>query len=87
MAHDAEGLTVELPDKKPCNYAVALKLSGEDLRGFKPELAVPAASLVQPDASGSLTLLRGAERIPDSRWRIPDGKSRYPKSRIENPKS
>src|SRR4051794_28265471 len=44
-----------------------IKLSGEDLRGFKPELAVPAASLFQPDVSGSLGLLRGIEPIPDSR--------------------
>ena len=57
--HDADGLAVDLPDQKPCDYAVALKIIGEDLRGFKPELAVPAASLIQPDASGTLTLAPG----------------------------
>jgi alpha-L-fucosidase len=57
FTHDADGLAVELPGKSPCDYAIALKLTGEDLRGFKPELAVPVASVVQPDASGTLTLL------------------------------
>ena len=45
-----------LPEQKPCNYAVALKISGENFRGFKPELAAPAASLVQPGSSGTLAL-------------------------------
>ena len=39
--HDADGLSVKLPEQKPCDYAVALKITGEDLRGFKPELAAP----------------------------------------------
>ena len=52
----ADGLAVDLPDQKPCDYAVALKITGENLRGFKPELAVPAVSLIQPDASGTLAL-------------------------------
>src|SRR5208337_299152 len=43
-----------LPEQEPCNYAVALKISGENLRGFKPELAAPAVSLIQPDSSGTL---------------------------------
>ena len=55
--HDADGLTIQLPDQKPCDYAVALKITGEDLRGFKPELAVPTPSaIVLPDASGKYTL-------------------------------
>jgi len=54
--HDAEGLTVELPAKQPCDYAVALKITGEDLRGFKPELAAPQTAAVQADASGNYTL-------------------------------
>jgi len=36
-AHDANGLTIELPDRKPCEYAVALKIAGDNLRGFEPE--------------------------------------------------
>ncbi len=56
---EADGLAVDLPEQKPCNYAIALKITGENLRGFKPELAAPAVSLVQPDASGTLAL--GAE--------------------------
>ena len=38
---DADGLSVKLPEQKPCKYAVALKITGENLRGFKPELAAP----------------------------------------------
>jgi alpha-L-fucosidase len=55
--HDTNGLTIQLPDRKPCDYAVAFKIVGEDLRGFKPELALPTPSaVVQPDASGKYTL-------------------------------
>jgi len=57
--HDADGLAVQLPAEKPCDYAVALKITGEDLRGFKPELAVPPVQAIQPDAAGNYTL--GAE--------------------------
>jgi alpha-L-fucosidase len=38
---NADGLSAKLPERKPSNYAVALKISGENLRGFKPELAGP----------------------------------------------
>ena len=42
---------------KPCDYAVAFKIAGEDLRGFKPEQAVPTAgAVVQPDAAGRYVL-------------------------------
>jgi alpha-L-fucosidase len=55
--HDTNGLTIQLPAQKPCDFAVAFKIVGEDLRGFKPEQAVPTAStIVQPDASGKYTL-------------------------------
>jgi alpha-L-fucosidase len=37
--HDAEGLTIQLPGRKPCDYAVAFKITGDRLRGFKPEMA------------------------------------------------
>jgi len=57
--HDADGLAVQLPAEKPCDYAVALKITGEDLRGFRPELAVPPVQAIQPDAAGNYTL--GAE--------------------------
>jgi len=39
--HDDAGLAVDLPDRKPCDYAVALKISGANLRGFKPEAGGP----------------------------------------------
>ena len=54
--HDADGLAVQLPAGKPCDYAVALRMTGEDLRGFKPELAVPPVQAVQPDAAGNYSL-------------------------------
>ena len=54
--HDADGVSVKLPEQKPCKYAVALKISGENLRGFKPELAPAVVSLIQPDSSGTLAL-------------------------------
>ena len=57
--HDADGLAVELPGEAPCKYAVALKITGEDLRGFKPELAMPAAQavpVVQADGAGNYSL-------------------------------
>jgi alpha-L-fucosidase len=53
---DGDGLTVRLPAEKPCDYAVALKITGEDLRGFKPELAAPEVPAVAPDSSGNYTL-------------------------------
>jgi alpha-L-fucosidase len=42
-AHEARGLAVQLPGQKPCDYAITLKITGENLRGFKPDLAVPRA--------------------------------------------
>ncbi len=55
--HDVGGLTIQMPDMKPCDFAVAFKITGEDLRGFKPEQAVPTASaVVPPDASGKYML-------------------------------
>jgi alpha-L-fucosidase len=55
--HDADGLTVQLPEKQPCEHAVGLKIAVENLRGFKPELAVPPVPVIQPDASGNFALL------------------------------
>jgi len=37
LTHDTNGLTIKLPAQKPCDYAVAFKITGEDLRSFKPE--------------------------------------------------
>jgi len=55
--HDTDGLTIQVPDMKPCDYAVAFKISGQDLRGFKPEQAVPTvAAVVQIDNSGRYVL-------------------------------
>jgi len=39
--HNAEGLTVELPGQQPCKYAVALKITGENLRRLKVERRAP----------------------------------------------
>jgi alpha-L-fucosidase len=54
--HGADALVVELPARQPCKYAVALKITGEDLRGFKPELAVPPTPTIRSDASGNFSL-------------------------------
>jgi len=54
--HTADGLAVQMPARKPCEYAVALKITGEDLRGFKPELAAPQVPAIKADASGHYTL-------------------------------
>jgi alpha-L-fucosidase len=55
--HNTDGLTIQLPAQKPCDYAVAFKITGRDLRGFKPELAVPSTvPVVQADAAGGYTL-------------------------------
>ncbi len=37
--HDTNGLTIQLPAQKPCDYAVAFKIVGENLRGFKPDVS------------------------------------------------
>jgi alpha-L-fucosidase len=55
--HTADALTVEMPAQQPCKYAVALKITGENLRGFKPELAAPQVQTITPDAAGNVTLL------------------------------
>ena len=52
-----DGLTVQLPDTKPCDYAIALKIEADDIHGFKPELALPQQATIEPDSSGTLTLL------------------------------
>jgi alpha-L-fucosidase len=44
--HNTNGLTIQLPAQKPCDFAVAFKIAGQDLRGFKPEQAAPTASAV-----------------------------------------
>jgi hypothetical protein len=50
---------VQLPPKPPCEHAIALKITGENLRGFRPE-AVPALLYpVAANAQGVFTL--GAE--------------------------
>jgi alpha-L-fucosidase len=56
--HDTDGLTIQLPEHQPCNFAVAFKITGTDLRGFKPDEAIPPApsAVVGPDASGRYIL-------------------------------
>jgi alpha-L-fucosidase len=51
---DENGLTVELPDAKTSDFAVALKIQGQGLSGFKPETA--GQTLVKPDTTGGYTL-------------------------------
>ncbi|MBE3069014.1 MAG: alpha-L-fucosidase [Planctomycetes bacterium] len=54
--HTADGLAVDLPAAKPCDYAVALKITADNLGGFKPELAAPPTAAIQSDAAGNYTL-------------------------------
>ncbi|WP_165231727.1 alpha-L-fucosidase [Aquisphaera insulae] len=54
--HDEAGLAVDLPATAPCRYAVALKIRGADLRGFKPELAPSQSIVIAPDAAGKIAL-------------------------------
>jgi hypothetical protein len=68
--HDADGLSVNLPEQKPSNYAVAFKITSENLRGFKPELAASAASLVQPDSSGTLALTADDAQLQGSTIKV-----------------
>jgi alpha-L-fucosidase len=66
-SHDAEGLTIQLPEQKPSDYAVAFKITGTDLRGFKPEQAAPPASaVVQLETSGRYTLAPDAAELHGS---------------------
>ncbi|MBV9469380.1 MAG: hypothetical protein JOZ57_09045, partial [Abitibacteriaceae bacterium] len=55
---DPTGLAVTLPNKKPCNYAYALKINGLDLSASEPTpiTVAPASVVVRPNNSGVLTL-------------------------------
>src|SRR5208283_4543288 len=76
-SHEADGLVVQLPEQKPCDYAVALKITGEGLRGFKPELGAPLVTLIQPDASGTITLAADDDELHGAQVKVEekDGKS------------
>ncbi len=52
----AEGLTVTMPEKKVSDYTCALRITGTEL---KPVPVAAAASVVQADATGKLTLNAG----------------------------
>jgi len=45
--HDATGLHVQLPAHRPCDHAVALKITGKGLREFKPVVALAAAAVTE----------------------------------------
>lgn len=44
------GLVVEMPERKPCEHAYTLKITGLKIEGFKPDRAI------RPRADGSVTL-------------------------------
>ena len=48
------GLVVQMPDRKPCDHAYALKITGLRVEAFRPDLPI------RPGADGSITL--GADR-------------------------
>ena len=55
--HDEKGLTVTVPEKKPCEYAFVLKITGKRLLDFRPDLIAPEeTSFVTPDKAGNLAL-------------------------------
>lgn len=68
--HTPEGLVVSLPEQAPCSYAVAFRLEGRDLRGFKPELAAPQFPAVRPGADGVLTLTPDDAEIHGDRIQV-----------------
>jgi alpha-L-fucosidase len=52
-----QGLGVQLPAAKPCDFAICLKIEGENMRGFRPDLTVPGGEPpVKADAAGNFTL-------------------------------
>jgi len=51
-----EGLKVKLPGAKTSDFGVVLKITGRDLRGFRP-VDPNAGTVVKPDAKGAITLL------------------------------
>ncbi|MDQ3812678.1 MAG: alpha-L-fucosidase, partial [Armatimonadota bacterium] len=54
---DDEGLTVALPDQKPCDEAWVLKIEGLDLAASQPVLVTtPSHSIVRPDKNGAFAL-------------------------------
>lgn len=49
-----QGLEIDLPAKKPCEYAYVFKIGGKDL---KPSETALRATVTQPNADGSVALL------------------------------
>ncbi|WCJ59405.1 alpha-L-fucosidase [Fontisphaera persica] len=62
---DAQGLQVTLPEKAPCAYAVALKITGKRMRDFTP--APPLLPVAEPNAQGHFKLPAGDAEIRGSR--------------------
>ncbi len=58
-----EGLVATLPDKRPRDCAIALKIAGE---GLKP---VPVMNLILPDAKGAVTLTADAADLHGAKIR------------------
>lgn len=52
----ADGLQVTLPETKPCDHSVALKVIGDGFDTFQPKLALAQANRLQPGADGTLVL-------------------------------
>jgi alpha-L-fucosidase len=69
---DDEALIVTLPEKAPSKFAVALKITGTKLHGFKPELAIPSVPVVEPDAQGTLLLKADEADLHGSQIQVED---------------
>jgi len=53
LSQTADGLTVTLPSRKPCEHAFTFKITGKDLRPVEVAEPVP---VIQPAPDGSVTL-------------------------------
>ncbi len=56
FTHDEKGLAVTMPEKKPCETAWVLKITGQGLREFRPDLAPDLGETIEPGPDGSVVL-------------------------------
>ncbi len=59
-SQDEKSLAMRLPAGKPCDHAFSLKITGTNLRRFKPTMSDgPETHVVGPDTSGNIVLQPG----------------------------
>ena len=70
----SNGLAVLLPMEKPSEHAVALKITANDVRAFRPDLVVMPTVVVTADVNGTMVLMPStAELKGDLREQTQDG--------------